>query len=434
MACPAPKDETVNPASTKPVPEIGEYFSFDSNVVPDNFKYDIKTNQWEWKFNTNFKLELTPSAFGRLRFNANGTYEFLDLKKSGTYRQDNSTKKILFTGFMADAEGYFQISRGWCRLVIVAKAKDGSLLSIVYEKKSDFPQPEVANPNASLTGTAVNMTSTKSADFIDIATGKVIKTHQSTSFLVTGISKFSVILYKKNIYDQDEVYPIVEIKDLEGNLVKKFEKTFRSEDKWDIGDYWYGMISPDGTKLALVGKYMRQFNYFLNPNYIEPYPMISVIDIKSGNEIYTYSLDKNGSNWGPGWTPSGELIMPRKGGGINILDANLKNIKTVYTKNISEARMNQFGKILFYEGTGVFTMDANGSNILPVKVGNNNLIFNKLFDLGWSADGKFMGFVVEEYLNTYNIVLVNPIKNESTFLNDSKGDAYQLKSPFLNLR
>jgi hypothetical protein len=421
--------ETIAPASNTDIPEAGEYFSYDTNIAPDYFKYDIKTNQWEWKYD--IKLQLTPSAFGRLRFNKNGTYQFLDINESGTYRQDKTSGKLIFTGFMASAEGFYRIKRGWCNLVISSKAKDGTILSIVYEKKSAYPQPEVKDPNGSFGGTIINMLSQTSADYIDVATGKTIKSHNSNSFPITGNSKYSVAIYKKNYLDTDEIYPIIEIKDEAGNLVKKFEKTWRDTDKWDIGDYWYGMLSPDGTKLALIGQYKRYFVVF-DPKYVTPYPMISIIDVKSGNEIYSYALDKNGSNWGPGWTPNGELLMPRKGGGINILDASLKNIKTIYTKNISEARMNQFGKVLFQEGTGIYTMDSNGSNILPVKDGNNNLTFTTLFDLGWSPDGKSMGFVVEEYLKTYNIILVNPTSKEASYFNDAKGDPFQFKSPFLN--
>jgi WD40-like Beta Propeller Repeat len=431
MACPAPKDETLTPDSSIGVPEVGDYFSFDSSIAPDNFKYDIKTNQWEWKFGTNIKLEFTPSAFGRLRFNKNGTYEFLDLKESGTYRQDKTSKKLIFTGFMANSEGFYRIKRGWCNLVISAKAKDGSTLSIVYEKKSDFPQPDVKDPNGNFSGVLVNMLSKKNADYIDVATAKTIKSHNSTGFPVTGNSKFSVAIYKKNFLDSDEIYPIIEIKDEAGNMVKRFEKTWRDSDKWDIGDYWYGMLSPDGTKLALVGQYKRYF-VVLDPKYVAPYPMISVIDVKSGNEIYSYTLDKNGNNWGPGWTPNGELLMPRKGGGIILLDATLKNIKTIYTKNVSEARMNQFGQVLFQEGSGIFTMDSNGSNIAPVKDGNGNLNIPKLFDLGWSPDGKSMAFVVEENLNTYNVLLKNTASNEFLYFSDSKGDSFQFYSPFLN--
>jgi hypothetical protein len=421
----------VNPAEVSNVafPEPGDYISFDANIAPDNFKYDIRTNQWEWK--NDIKLQLTPSAFGRLRFNKNGSYEFLDIYKSGTYRQDPNSKILVFTGFMADSEGYYKIKRGWCNLVIKATDKNGKVLSIVYEKKSDFPQPDLVAPNSNFKGTIINMLSNSSTEYIDIATGKIIKTHDNKAFPITGLSKYSVNIYKKNFLDSDEKYPVVEIKDMEGTIVKKFDKTWRDLDKWDIGEYWYGMLSPDGTKLALVGSYMRH-SVFLDPKYVTPYPMISVIDVNSGNEIYSYALDNNGNNWGPGWSPNGELVMPRKGGGINILNTNLTSIKTIYTKNVSEARMNQFGQVLFKEGVGIFTMDANGANIQHVKNGNSNLSFTKSFDLGWSLDGKSMAFVIEEYLKTYNIVLVNPESNEVSYFNDAKGDTYQFKSPFLN--
>lgn len=411
--------------------ETGDYKSFDANIAPDAFKYNIKSNQWEWKWD--IKLQLTPSAFGRLRINENGTYEFLDLKKSGTYKQDKSSKKLLFTGFMADAEGFYKIKRGWCNLYISTKAKDGTILSIVYEKKSDFPQPDLKEPNSSFKGTILNMLSNSSADYIDVGTGKTVKTYANVSYPITGSSKYSLTIYRKNYLDNDEIYPVIEIKDGEGNLVKKFEKTWRinEDDKWDICDYWYGMLSPDGTKIALIGQYRRYPSLF-DPKYKEPYPMVNIIDVKSGKEIYSYILDKNGNNWGPGWAPTGELVLPNKGGGINILDVNLKNIKTIYTKNVSEARMNQFGKILFHEGTGLFTMDANGKNIEPVKIETGNFNIAKLYDLAWSPDGKSMAFVVEEYLKTYNVLLLNQTSKEYIYFSDSKGDPFQFVSPFLN--
>jgi hypothetical protein len=419
----------LTPQSSVNVPELGDYFAFDGYIAPDNFKYDYRTNQWEWK--VDIKLQLTPSPFGRLRFNKNGTYEFLDLNKSGTYKLDSKSKKIVFTGYMADAVGYFKIARSWCRLVIQATSKDGSLLSIVYEKKSDFPQPDIKDPNGSFKGTLVNMLTKTSADYIDIASAKTVKSHNSTSFPINGYSKYSVSIYKKNFLDTDEIYPIIEIKDTEGNLIKKFEKTFRSEDKWDIGDYWYGMISPDGTKLALVGQY-RRYVSILDPKYITPYHMISVIDVKTGNEIYSYTLD-NQNRWGPGWTPNGELVMPRKGGGIILLDANLKNLKTVYTKPVNDARINQNNKVLFAEGTGIFTMDSNGQNITQVKSGNTNLSAAKLTDLGWSPDGKSMAFVYgKEIIKEYNILLLNETGTEAIFMSDTKGDEINFISPFLN--
>ncbi len=422
-------EEVVSPTSTINVPELGEYLSFDANIAPDNFKYDIKTNQWEWKWG--IKLELTPSPFGRLRFNKDGTYEFIDIFKSGTFKQDKNSKKILFTGYMAGAEGYFNIAKGWCKLVIQTKGNDGNILSIVYEKKSDFPQPDVKDPNGSFGGTILNMLTKTSADFIDITTGKTLKSFNSNSFPITGYSKYSISIYKKNFLDTEEIYPVIEIKDEQGNLVKKFEKTWRDTDRWDIGDYWYGMISPDGTKLALVGKYKRYIS-FLDPRSSDQYPMIGIIDLKTEREIFSYALDYNGNNWGPGWTPNSELVMPRKGGGINVLDASLKNIKTIYTKNVSEARMNQFGQVLFHEGSGVFIADVNGKYVEQVKNGNTNLSINKIFDLGWSADGKSLAFVVEEYLNTYNIILLNASGGEAIYFSDAKGDIFQFSSPFLN--
>jgi hypothetical protein len=420
-------EEVVSPTSNISVPELGEYFSFDTNIAPDYFKYDIKTNQWEWKFG--IKLELTPSVFGRLRFNKDGTYDFIDLNKTGTYKQDKTSKKLTFTGYMAGAEGYYKIKRGWCNLVISSKAKDGSILSIVYEKKSAFEQPDVKDPNGSFGGTIVNMLTKTSADYIDVATSKTLKSHSTNAGPITGISKFSVSIYKKNILDTDEIYPVIEIKDEQGNLVKKIEKTWRDTDRWDIGDYWYGMLSPDGTKLALVGKYKRYIS-FLDPRSADQYPMIGIIDLKTEKEIFSYALDKQ-NNWGAGWSPNGELVMPRKGGGINILDANLKNSRTIYTKNVNEARMNQFGNILFHEGTGLFTMDSNGSNISPVKSGKDNFSLSTIYDLGWSPDGKSMAFVVEETLKAYNIILLNP-NAEAIYFSDSKGDPIKFYSPFLN--
>ena len=71
----------VTPQSNTNVPEVGEYSSF--NVVGGSqyqYTYNVFINSWEWKFEPGFQFY--PSPFGRLSIKKDGTYEFLDLKKS----------------------------------------------------------------------------------------------------------------------------------------------------------------------------------------------------------------------------------------------------------------------------------------------------------------------------------------------------------------
>jgi hypothetical protein len=421
----------ITPQSTVNVPEVGEYSSF--NVVGGSqyqYTYNVFINSWEWKFEPGFQFY--PSPFGRLSIKKDGSYEFLDLKKSGTYKQDNSTKKVKFTGYLADAEGYYKIQRGTCILIIATKAADGTTNTLQFEKKSDFPQPDVPSPNGNFKGTIINSLVDKSTDFIDIATSKTISTYTySTSFVLSGNSANTIYLYKNNPFDYNESYPNVDVLDNKGNVIVKYKGVSASGKKWAIGEYWYGMLSPDGTKIVLTGKYMLHSSVF-DPAYVNPYPFISVIDIKTGNELKSFDCDEQ-NKWGAGWTPSGELVVPRKGGGINIVSANLDKVTTIYTNPVIEARINSNNKVLFAAGTGFFTMNLDGTNMTQIPNKVITLTTKDLYDMCWSPDGKSIGIMYKNTpFNEYFMVLISADGNSYSYFNDSKGDFLRLKSPFIN--
>jgi hypothetical protein len=429
MACLKPKDETVSPESDINIPELGEYNSFTILGGQLSYQYSVVTNTWEWKYGLGFQI--LPSPFGRLSIKSGGRYEFLDLKESGTFSQNKTTKKLEFKGYLSGAEGYYAIQKGTCILILSTKDKDGKINSIQFEKKSAYIQPDIKNPNASFKGTIINRLAKNSTDYIDIASGKSIKTHSSYGFPITGLSVLSIDIYKNNYLDDGEIYPNLDILDASGNVLYKYKGQSKSGKKWAIGNYWYGMPSPDGSKIVLTGLYTLH-NSLFDPNYVAPYTFVSVIDTKTGEEIATFDSDKQ-NNWGAGWTPNGELVMPRKGGGISLVDAQLKTVKTIYTKVVKEARINQNGKVLFAEGSTIFTMDSNGSNILPVKNGSENLTSNLLQDSGWSPDGKSIAVVYKvDFLPHNYIIFVDDVTKNASFLNDSKGDRMELSSPFLN--
>jgi hypothetical protein len=421
--------DAVTPAAVN-IPEAGEYSSFIvQSTTQLQYTYSVVTQTWEWKFGPG--IQLLPNPLGRLKFDAKGNYEFTDQKKTGTYKLDKTSNVLKFTGYMADAEGYYNITRGTCLLIISIKQKDGTYLSTQYEKKSDFIQPDVKNPSGSFTGTIVNSLIRSSTDFIDISNSKVIKSFNSNGLPVTGKTKITAYCYKNNPADYDEKYPNLEVLDAEGNKIYKYKGLSAKGNRWAIGEYWYASPSPDGTKVLLTGQYHLHSSVF-DPNYVTPYPMVSVIDIKTGEELKTFDIDAQ-NNWGASWAPNGDLVMPKKGGGINIVSANLNSTKTIYTKQVTEARVSINNTVLYGAGTGIYTMNMDGSNIQQLKNSKLDITTQNYTDMCWSPDGKSIAIMYKNTsLNYFYILFSSADGTKVANLNDSKGDILRLSSGLLN--
>ncbi len=412
------------------IPEEGIYMSYNmnSNLQYQN-QFDTRTKQLELKLMPT--LQVTPSAFGRLQINTDGSFEFLDFKKKGTYKFDETSRKIKFTGYLEGAEGLFQIQRGTCILVISIKSADGSLNSIQYEKPSAYVQPDIKNANGPFQGIIVNSLVNTSTDYIDIATSKALHTYTSKAFAVAGISPYTVHIFKDNYLNDNEIYAHVVLLDKQGTQIVKYKGASADGQKWAIGNYWYGSPSPDGSKIVLTGKYMLHSG-FLDPNYQQPFPIISIIDAKTGKELKWFECDVQNA-WGASWLPNGDLIMPKKGGGINIVDANLAKVKTIYNNPVIEARVSINNKVLYAAGSSLFTMDMDGTNIKQLQSTQINLTTANLSDCTWSPDGKSVAIVYKHnFLQEYFILMMRLEDNTLSYLNDSKGDMLRLKSPFIS--
>jgi WD40 repeat protein len=424
IAC-KPQNEADNPKNT--IPELGDYTSFNVTGSLDlNYQFNNANNAWEWKWNQN--VQFLPSPLGKLRFNANGKYDFVDLQKTGTYQYDETTKLIKFTGFLDGAEGRYRVQRGVCILLIVSK--DGN--TVQYEKKSSIQQPDLQNPNGTFKGTILTSLADKTMHYLDIATAKTLKSHSADAFGVSGSAAISVYVYKNNPLDLSENYPNVEIKDAEGKQIAKYKGASNTGKQWAIGDYWYAMPSPDGAKIALTGKYYLHSNPF-DPNYRAPFPIVSVIDAKTGTELIWFECDDN-NRWGAAWLPNGGLILPKKSGGIRITDATLQNTTTVYTQPVIEARASPDGKkIAFAKGNQFFTMNSDGSNIQELTNKKVKLNATNLTDMAWGADNQSLALVMKNLpFNDYYILFISLDGERFSYFNDSKGDYYFIKSPFVS--
>jgi hypothetical protein len=430
IACKPQNDTNIVIEPTKiDVPELGEYISFSIVGGLDyNYQYNIVNNVWEWKWRPN--IQLSPSPLGKLRFNANGSYDFIDLNKTGTYKYNESTKLISFTGFLEGADGRYRVQRGVCLLIIVSK--DGN--TIQYEKNASLPQPDLKTPNSLFKGTILTSLAYNTMQYIDVSTAKVLKSHNVnlTALGVSGLASVSVNIYKNNPLDYDEIYPNLEIKDTEGNTLVKYKGVSTTGKKWAIGEYWYGVPSPDGSKIALAGKYMLHSS-LLDPNYRAPFPIISIIDAKTGNEITWIECDNNNS-WTADWLPNGGLILPKKGGGISLTDASFNIISAIYTKSVNEARSSPNGKkVAFAEGGKIFTMNIDGTNIQELTNKKITISATNLMDMCWSPDNESIAFVKKNLpLSDYFIYFASLDGEQFSYFNDIKGDYYLIKSHFIS--
>jgi hypothetical protein len=335
---------------------------------------------------------------------------------------------------LAGAEGYYKVQRGLCILHIVTLDANGKIKDTIrYEKKSTAIQPDVKNPNSDFKGTIITSLSSNKTDIIDVSTSKTLSTFSSNASPNSGLSAFTSHIYKDKYYDDNEIYPNLEILNDKGIQIYKYKGFSKNGVRWAVGEYWYGVPSPDGTKIALTGKYILH-NGILDPNYVKPYPIVSVIDLKNGNELKWFESDAQ-NNWAATWTPKGELIMPKKGGGINLISSNLEKTTTISTKSISDARVNINNVVLFFTSVGFFTMNIDGSNINPIPEIKFKVLPTGVYDMCWGPDGKSFGVLYKDpNLSEYNILLAKSDGSKYTYFNDSKGDYLVLKSPVINWR
>jgi hypothetical protein len=350
LAC-LSKNDTVESNAT--IPEAGDYISF---TVTGNLSYDYRFNQaqksWEWQWNPG--IQFSPSPFGRLRINRNKTYEFIDLKKSGTFKYEESSNKLIFSGFMQGAEGIYKIQNGTAILLISSKAQDGSINTIQFEKKLATLQVDLTNPNGIFDGKIVLSATSSTTDHFDLKIAKITKTFISNTTAVTNESNLHIFTYLDNPFDASEDYGHVVISDEKGKELRRFRGKSNQYKKWIIGDYWYVSLSPDGTKFALTGYYLEH-SFVFDPNYVKPYPIVSIFDF-DGNELRSFRTSKD-FGWGAAWLPNGGLIFADEKGGINITDKDFKQVSKIYNQDVLEARCSPDGKIVaFAKGGQIFTM------------------------------------------------------------------------------
>jgi WD40 repeat protein len=416
------------------LPEPGDYFSL---VVTGNTNYTNTYHTtkkiWEWKWQPG--VQFMPSAFGRLRFKADKTYEFIDLKKSGTYFFDERSGKIGFTGFMQGAEALYAVQNGNCMLLISITDKSGARNTIQFEKKSGQAQenqPSKKN-NHALPGLLVASIYQGNTSFIDIRSGRVVKEIISRSTGIANNSKTAVHIFKNNPFDMSEIYPTVVVTNLADGRQISFAGESRSGTRWVTGDYWYAAPSPDGKRIVLTGKYVARSNPF-HSNYTAPYPVVSVID-KEGKEIKQFDTDKQ-APWGASWLPDGGLLFAGKNGGISITDSSLSLVKDIYFESVNEARCSPNGKkIAVAQGAEIFTLNRDGTGKQSLVTGEPgaDIARGGLTDMCWSPDGKYLAVAIKHHVfNHYFVAFLSVDGSHFSYLKDAGGALLQLSQPFIS--
>jgi hypothetical protein len=417
------------------IPEVGTYVTMNFDAVNRyQHEFNQRTGQNEFRLKTN--LEVSPSPFGRLEIKANGTYEFLDLKKTGKYWYNEKIKKIEFSGHMEGATAAFTISKGTCILLISTKSVQNALH---YEMRSKYPQPEVKNPNNIFSGILVTSLTYNSVDYIDLENSKTIYTFSYSS----GNTKASFMgrtIHLQSLYDfvsNRKDYPIVEIKDKSGNKIASYPGKSTAGKVWQTGIYDYGILSADGAKFVISGKLAERvggtqlysYNEFKKSSY-------SVIDANDGNELKT--IIRNSSRlWPASWMPNGGLILPNDDGGIDITDANFSNVRTIYTQLVDFAKCSPDGKqIIFQKGSQLFTINIDGSGEKQFTNNEVDLSFTKtrISDAGWSPDGKAIAIMMpDDYLSDkYYCLLVSTDGKNAAMVKDELGERLTFIRPFIS--
>jgi hypothetical protein len=415
------------------IPEPGIYSAINTMLLNQyQNEYNYRTGQLELKLKP--QITAMPSAFGRLQINENGTYEMLDLKKSGTYKYNEKTKLVEFTGYMAEGMGNYGISRGTCILNISTKTiKDG----LHYEMRSKYPQPDAENPNSGFSGILVAALNGKSVDYIDVNTAKTIQTFSYDGNTKSGFYGKSIHSTTAYTYTRDKIeYPEIEIRDNTGVLLKKFAGKSAAGKPWQTSVYQYCSLSPNGKYFLINGQQHKKTNNgFFNTDSYEGYAC-SVIDAENGNELKHFK-GNNVVKWFASWLPNGGILMPGENSEIMITDPSWNTPRMIYAMQIDLANCSLDGeKIIFKKGTQLFTINADGTNekqfennVLRMDFGNLNVS-----DICWSPDSKAVAIVTADrnLSNNFTAFLVSTDGKRATTLRDIKGEQVTLTRPYLS--
>jgi hypothetical protein len=374
----------------------------------------------------NNPIGILPASFGDIVIDGKGNYQLTQSKHKGKYSFDKAGSTLTFTGDLSimKVSGYkttgFFISYG----------------SLTYEchcRGAKAPADAIVKkPNSSFTGTIVASLSYGSVDYIDLATSGTTNTY--SYFGNTKAVSAGKTLHLQNAYDELQKrtdYPLIEIRDQKGNIMVSHQGK-----EWQTGVYEYGELSPDGLKFVLSGKLSQQFGT-RDYNYRDfKIPSCSVLDSKNGNEIKTFVLE-NENKWPASWLPNGGLLLPHKGGGIDITDANFSKVTTIYTLAVSFAKCSPDGKkIIFQKGTQLFTIGLDGTNEILLTNTELDLNFAKdpINDICWSPDSKSLVIMLsDDYLrNKYYALLVSTDGKKASMVKDKNGNRITFIRPCIS--
>jgi hypothetical protein len=397
-------------------PKIGEYYCYTTTLETSPFGIN--------------PIAVQPAFFGNIILDGKGNYKMTRRPTGGNYSFNKATATLTFT-------------TGDLKIMKVKGYKSNEFF-IQWETnafhcvngKNDTPTKPLTNPNASFTGIIVASLTYQSVDYIDLANSNTTNTFSYSGNTKSSNTGFTIHLEEANQITSSKDYPVVEIRDYKGNILLSYEGKSKNGKLWEIGGYDFGVISPDNSKFLLTGRHFEKigtadYNYRALRD-----PAFSVIDLKTGNEIKTFLSDAQ-NKWSASWLPNGGVMIPHKGGGIDITDANFGNIRTIYNQQVQFAKPNPDGKtIIFQKGTQLFTINIDGSNEKQFTNAEVGLDFatTRISDVSWSPDGNSIAIMMADanFSNKYTAILLSADGTKASMLKDKIGNNLVFIRPYIS--
>ncbi len=375
-------------------------------------------------------IAVQPAFFGNIILDGKGNYRMTRRPTGGTYSFNKATSTVTFT-------------TGDLKIMKVKGYKSNEFF-IQYQEsafhcvngKSNTPDKPLTKPNAGFTGIIVASLAYQSVDYIDLANSNTTNTFSYSGNTKSSNTGFTIHLEEANQITSSKDYPVVEIRDYKGNISSSYEGKSKGGKAWEIGGYDYGMISPDNSKFLLTGRHFEKigtadYNYRALRD-----PAFSVIDIKTGNEIKTFLSDAQ-NKWSASWLSNGGVVIPHKGGGIDITDAGFGNVRTIYNQQVQFAKPSPDGKtIIFQKGTQLFTINIDGSNEKQFTNTEVGLDFatTGISDVSWSPDGKSIAIMMADanFSKKYTAILLSADGKKASMLKDKTGNNLVFIRPYIS--
>jgi hypothetical protein len=357
---------------------------------------------------------LTPSLFGDLIINKDGTYKLSKAGETGRWKYDEATGKVSFTGKLSTSEikyNYYPNSLNFQ----IRFPYNGEFISLSFSKKREIAYIKPKNPNGDFGGIIIGEGDGGLFQIIDVTSGTKLKSARGYNPSKNANGEIAAL---SSFDGKSDVY----IYDKNGELKETISGQKIASQK-QIKKYQTVSLSPDGNYIILGGS-VFSYNWDGDPTYFifkRNGEFLGKVDAVS--KVFTLTL------FPASWTADNQALI--KGENKLVLANPSKGtLKTIYSQGVELAAISQNGKnVVFLKDKQLNLLNVESGKTEPFAKGkyDEKLGNFSIYGISWSPDGTSIAITVKGMLiSGYKIILLSTDGENGKFLADQNGEDWLL--------